>query len=128
MYCWGKTSVAKRINSNVLIAVWLSSFLCIYDVCAVHFFFQEEHSKSPSKNGALSELKDILMDVAPKIATASVSKQLPVCTTPYLISCLEHSAGLQWGKMTPEQVFLHSSYLEIKEIESLDFTLFEKVN
>ena len=75
---------------------------------------------------ALSELKATLKDVASKLASADTAKQLHRCTTSYLIYC-DLSTGLQWGKMTAEQILLQSSYLQTGEIETLTTEVLKKV-
>ena len=76
---------------------------------------------------ALSDLKAALKDIAPKLVSAGGHKQVPFCTTSYLISC-DLSTGLQWGKMTAEQAFLQSSYLHTGEIETLTIEVLKKVH
>ena len=70
----------------------------------------------------LSELKSHLKGIAPKFAAGDKTRQLPLCSTSYLIS----SAGSVWNKMTEEQAHAHSQ-LGIAEIEAIEGNLFEQV-
>ena len=72
----------------------------------------------------LSELKARLKSISAKLAAAS-GPQLPT-TTPYLISCDEFT-GLQWEKMTQEQILLLFCGLQTKEIETLTSEVLKKV-
>ena len=76
---------------------------------------------------AVSELKATLENITPKLASTGVAKQLPLCTTSYLISC-DLSTGLQWRKMTTEESLIQSSYLQTEEIESLSTEALKKVH
>ena len=82
---------------------------------------QDEQSPNTT---ALSELKAILKNIVPKLASAGVAKQLPLCTTSYLISC-DVSTGLQWEKMTAEQTLHQSSCFHT---ETLTFEVLKKVH
>lgn len=75
---------------------------------------------------ALSELKATLKNIIPKLASTGVAKQLPLCTTSYLISC-DLSTGLQWRKTTAEETLIHFSYLQTEEIETLSIEALKKV-
>ena len=75
---------------------------------------------------ALSELKATLKNIIPKLASTGVAKQLPLCTTSYLISC-DLSTGLQWRKTTVEETLIHFSYLQTEEIETLSIEALKKV-
>ena len=75
---------------------------------------------------ALSDLKAALKDIAPKLASTGVTKQLSHCTTSYLIFC-DLSTGLQWEKMTAETL-LQSSYLQMKDIKTFTTEVFKKVH
>ena len=74
----------------------------------------------------LSELKTLLKDVAASMADSGGSKQLPLCTTSYQMSC-NSSSGLIWNEMTEEQALHHSSYLQASEIDGLHAELFTQV-
>ena len=82
---------------------------------------QDEQSPDTT---ALSELKAVLKNIVPKLASTGVTKQLPLCTTSYLISC-DLSTGLQWGKMTAEQTLHQSSCLHT---ETFTFEVLKKVH
>ena len=60
--------------------------------------------------------------MAPKFAAGDKTRQLPLCSTSYLIS----SAGSVWNKMTEEQAHAHSQ-LRIAEIEAIKGNIFEQV-
>ena len=76
---------------------------------------------------ALSKLKAALKAIALKLGSGGGSKQLPLHTTSYLISC-DLSTGLQWGKMAVEQTLIQSSYLQLGEIETLTTEVLRKVH
>ena len=60
--------------------------------------------------------------MALKFATGDNIRQLPLCSTSYLIS----SAGSVWNEMTEEQAHVHSQ-LRIAEIEAIKGNIFEQV-
>ena len=70
----------------------------------------------------LFELESHLKGVASKLAAGGKARQLPLCSTSYLIS----SAGLVWNEMTEEQTHTHSQ-LGIAEIRALGSDLFKQV-
>ena len=85
-----------------------------------------QHGQSPDTT-AVSELKTTLKNITPKLASIGVANQPPLCTTSYLISC-DLSTGLHWGKMTPEETLIQSSYLQTEEIETLSTEALKKVH
>ena len=70
----------------------------------------------------LSELKSHLKGVASKLAAGGKARQLPLCSTSYLIS----SAGSVWNKITEEQAHAHSQ-LGVAQVGALGGDLFEQV-
>ena len=101
-----------------------------FELYCVHLY---KHVSCPSSQDgqspdttALSDLKATLKNITPKLASAGVVKQLPLCTTSYLISC-DISTGLQWRKMTAEETLIQSSYLQTEDIETLSTEVLKKV-
>ena len=76
---------------------------------------------------ALSQLKTRLVDIATKLTTSSSSRHLPACTTSYLMST-EGGCGLAFNKMSGEQAFQESSYLQPPEIEQIGLDVFNEVS
>ena len=70
----------------------------------------------------LYELKSLLKRVVSKLAAGAKPRQLPLCSTSYLIS----SAGSVWNKMTEEQAHAHGQ-LGAAEVGAVGGGLFEQV-